>query len=115
MMTDLLKIKKLFLSGAEENQTLALVLFKNTQVGSLNEFWDLIMKDLLTKEIFDLFSIDEESLCKHCEDFILETKRCSQFFMCEGRWCEFASESYLEKYLPKHQKEFELKSLILEQ
>lgn len=40
--------------------------------------------------------IDEEDLCKYCEDHILGCSAITSTFLCEGRYCESAKESYIE-------------------
>ncbi len=41
--------------------------------------------------------LDQDAICRLCEDKIIEGSRMSYHFMCEGRFCEDATEMYLEQ------------------
>jgi len=44
--------------------------------------------------------VDHESLCLHCETFIIDgPSYSSNGWMCEGSFCERAAESYLDHQL----------------
>lgn len=38
----------------------------------------------------------QEEICKHCEEYILETSSNSIFFQCEGCSCDEAEQQYIK-------------------
>lgn len=56
--------------------------------------------------VFDFIQENnQEEICKMCEYHILEQSSISQFFQCEGRWCDEANEMFYEEY-PEKASEF---------
>lgn len=47
----------------------------------------------------------QDDICDHCEKYIIDGSwNSSNGWLCEGRWCVEASESYFEEYPQKLRK-----------
>lgn len=102
------------------NQELAIQLCKNTHdiMKPIGEYWHLV----ISTESFDrvcegvgnienLMESNQELLCKLCEEHILCNIQKSRLFLCEGRWCEEASE-YLIEYIDEQQQKLMIADTI---
>lgn len=47
---------------------------------------------------------DQEEICSFCEVNILGCKKSTLTFLCEGRWCEEASEMFYEDFPERAEK-----------
>jgi len=45
----------------------------------------------------DIFDENQESICSHCESVIICCNSMTSTFICEGRFCEDAFESWSEE------------------
>lgn len=43
-------------------------------------------------------NLNQDNICKYCEDFIICGSSSCSTFLCEGRYCEQATEEYIEEY-----------------
>jgi hypothetical protein len=43
-------------------------------------------------------NLNQDLVCKYCEDFIICGSSSCSTFLCEGRYCERAREEYIEGY-----------------
>lgn len=88
------KILALSISTDISNKSIAITLAQsNETLKNLGNVWAVIIDDDATLGN-DIISNDD--LCQYCEDNILGCKNMTSHFMCEGRFCETALESYLE-------------------